>query len=173
MEPTKLCLCEISGSHGVEYEVQSSEIYCRVDKSMSRPTFQRSVLPHLSSPIGQPVPLDSYITSYLFWLGSLIALMMEAVRTSETSVDIDLTIRQYIPEDSEPKTMVKWKENIIIIILPSSYSSRSTRQRGLRIGAAGPLGEGARVVRNIFLLNELRAHKIHTLIGTKSSSSSS
>jgi hypothetical protein len=30
-----------------------------------------------------------------------IALMMEAARTSETSVDIDLTTRQYIPEDSE------------------------------------------------------------------------
>jgi hypothetical protein len=29
----------------------------------------------------------------------LIALMMEAVRTSETSVDIYLTTRQYIPED--------------------------------------------------------------------------
>jgi hypothetical protein len=52
-------------------------------------------------PIRQPVPLDSYIASYLFALGSLIALMMEASRTSETSVDIDLTTRQYIPEDSE------------------------------------------------------------------------
>jgi hypothetical protein len=28
-------------------------------------------------PIGQPVPLDSCITTYLFVLGSLIALMME------------------------------------------------------------------------------------------------
>jgi ABC-type nitrate/sulfonate/bicarbonate transport system permease component len=35
------------------------------------------------------------------WLGSLIALMMEAARTSETSVDIQLRTRQYIPEDSE------------------------------------------------------------------------
>jgi hypothetical protein len=49
-------------------------------------------------PIGQP---DSYITSYLSTLGSLIALMMEAARTAETSVDIDLTTRQYIPEDFE------------------------------------------------------------------------
>jgi hypothetical protein len=31
----------------------------------------------------------------------LIALMMEAARTSETSVDIDLRTRQHIPEDSE------------------------------------------------------------------------
>jgi hypothetical protein len=32
---------------------------------------------------------------------SIISLMMEAVRTSETSVDIKLRTRQYIPEDSE------------------------------------------------------------------------
>jgi hypothetical protein len=32
---------------------------------------------------------------------SIIALMMEAVCTSETSVSIYLTIRQYIPEDSK------------------------------------------------------------------------
>jgi hypothetical protein len=31
----------------------------------------------------------------------IIALMMEAARTSETSVDIQLRTRQYIPEDSE------------------------------------------------------------------------
>jgi hypothetical protein len=34
-------------------------------------------------------------------MSNLIALMMEAARTSETSVDIDLRTRQYIPEDSE------------------------------------------------------------------------
>jgi hypothetical protein len=54
-----------------------------------------------SFPIGQLSPLDSYITSDPFMLGSLIALMMEAARTSETSVDIQLRTRQYIPEDSE------------------------------------------------------------------------
>jgi hypothetical protein len=32
---------------------------------------------------------------------TLIALMMEAAHTSETSVDIQLRTRQYIPEDSE------------------------------------------------------------------------
>jgi hypothetical protein len=32
---------------------------------------------------------------------SNIALMMEKARTSETSVDIQLTTRQYIPENSE------------------------------------------------------------------------
>jgi hypothetical protein len=50
---------------------------------------------------GQPGPLDSYITSYLFALGTLITLMVEEARTSETSVDIVLTTWQYIPEDSE------------------------------------------------------------------------
>jgi hypothetical protein len=38
-------------------------------------------------------------TDISFALGSLIALMMEAARTSETSIDIDLSTRQYIPED--------------------------------------------------------------------------
>jgi hypothetical protein len=55
-------------------------------------------------PVGQPIPLDSDIASYLFALGSLIALMMEAARTSETSVDIGMTTWQYIPEDSELET---------------------------------------------------------------------
>jgi hypothetical protein len=32
---------------------------------------------------------------------AIIALMMEAAHTSETSVDIYFTTRQYIPEDSE------------------------------------------------------------------------
>jgi hypothetical protein len=32
------------------------------------------------------------------------ARMMQAARTSETSVDIQLRIWQYIPEDSEPHT---------------------------------------------------------------------
>jgi hypothetical protein len=31
----------------------------------------------------------------------IIALMMETVRTSETSINIYFTTRQYIPEDSE------------------------------------------------------------------------
>jgi hypothetical protein len=44
---------------------------------------------------------DRYITSRPFALGSLIALMMEAARTSETSVDIQLRTWQYIPEDCE------------------------------------------------------------------------
>jgi hypothetical protein len=39
-----------------------------------------------------------------------IALMMEAERTSETSVDIDLTTRQYIPEYSALHT--RRRENL-------------------------------------------------------------
>jgi hypothetical protein len=45
--------------------------------------------------------MDSYITSDPFTLGSLISLMMEAARISETSVYIQLRTWQYIPEDSE------------------------------------------------------------------------
>jgi hypothetical protein len=37
-------------------------------------------------------------------------LMMEAARTSETSVDIQLRTRQYIPEDSELHT--RRRENL-------------------------------------------------------------
>jgi hypothetical protein len=53
------------------------------------------------SPLVSPVHLDSYITCSPSARGSLIALMMEAVLTSETSVNIYLTTRQYIPEDSK------------------------------------------------------------------------
>jgi hypothetical protein len=38
------------------------------------------------------------------WAVRSIALMMEVARTSETSVDIQLRTRQYIPEDSELHT---------------------------------------------------------------------
>jgi hypothetical protein len=38
-------------------------------------------------------------------LGIFIALMMEAARTSETSIDIQLRTRQYISEDSELRNM--------------------------------------------------------------------
>jgi hypothetical protein len=43
-------------------------------------------------------------------LGSLIALMMEAARTSETSVDIQLRTWQYVTEDSELHT--RHRENL-------------------------------------------------------------
>jgi hypothetical protein len=40
-------------------------------------------------------------TDILEMCAASIALMMEATRTSETSVDIQLRTRQHIPEDSE------------------------------------------------------------------------
>jgi hypothetical protein len=43
-------------------------------------------------------------------LGSLIALMMEAARTSETSVDIQLRTWQYNPKDSDLHT--RRRENL-------------------------------------------------------------
>jgi hypothetical protein len=56
--------------------------------------------------------LTAYISYYFTIVSALkklatllrnlaIALIMEAARTSETSVDIYLTTRQYIPEDTE------------------------------------------------------------------------
>jgi hypothetical protein len=46
---------------------------------------------------------------------AIIALMMEAARASETSVDIDLTTRQYITEDSELQySLIKRKENYAV-----------------------------------------------------------
>jgi hypothetical protein len=36
----------------------------------------------------------------------IIALMMEAARISETSVDIQLRTRQYIPEDSDLQIII-------------------------------------------------------------------
>jgi hypothetical protein len=41
---------------------------------------------------------------------AMIALMMEAVRTSETSVNFNVTTRLYIPED--PKLHTRRRENL-------------------------------------------------------------
>jgi hypothetical protein len=69
-------LFEISSSHGGEYEVQSLLRCTAMFLNGFQPTFQRLVLP-------------------------LIALIKEAANTSETSVEIQIRTRQYIPEDSE------------------------------------------------------------------------
>jgi hypothetical protein len=58
-------------------------------------------------------------TSDPFALGSLIALVMEAARTSETSVDIKLRTLQYIPEDSELHT--RRRENLKSHTASSSF----------------------------------------------------
>jgi hypothetical protein len=47
----------------------------------------------------------------------MIALMMEAARTSQTSVDIDLTTWQYIPEDSELHSLVMFIR-VLNVVLP-------------------------------------------------------
>jgi len=47
---------------------------------------------------------------YPFAHGLFIALMMEAVRTSETSVNFNVTTRRYIPEDSKLHT--RRRENL-------------------------------------------------------------
>jgi hypothetical protein len=46
---------------------------------------------------------------------AMITLMMEAVRTSETSVNIYVTTWQYIPEDS--KLLTRHRENLISHIM--------------------------------------------------------
>jgi hypothetical protein len=51
---------------------------------------------------------------------SIIALMMEAAHTSETSVDIQLRTQQYIPEDSELHT--RRCENLKSQILAFHYA---------------------------------------------------
>jgi hypothetical protein len=45
-----------------------------------------------------PGPTDPYISSYIFARYLFIALMMEAVRTSEMSAYFNETRRRYIPE---------------------------------------------------------------------------
>jgi len=67
---------------------------------------------------------------------SVIALMMEAARTSETSVDIQLRTRQYIPEDSELHT--RRRENL------KSHKFRNAKS-----------GITVRSVLSCFLLNPL------------------
>jgi hypothetical protein len=56
----------------------------------------------------------------------IIALMMEAARMSETSVDIQLRTRQCIPEDSElhirHRENLKSHKNLLISSPPSSSS---------------------------------------------------
>jgi hypothetical protein len=91
---------EISSSLGGKYEAQNLLGCTAVFLIECRPTFQRYVLPQ-SSGRWEPSAKGSYTTSDPFTLDSLIALIMEAARTSETSVDIQLRTQQYIPEDSE------------------------------------------------------------------------
>jgi hypothetical protein len=56
----------------------------------------------------------------------MIALMMEAARTSETSVDIELRTWQYIPEDSELHTRRRENLKSHICIALFNYSKVRT-----------------------------------------------
>jgi hypothetical protein len=61
---------------------------------------------------------------------AIIALKLEAARTSETSVDIKLRTRQYFPEDSELHT--RRRENLKshkVFVIFLSVSKRVLRQR--------------------------------------------
>jgi hypothetical protein len=82
-----------------------------------RPTFQRYVLPPSSGPLW-----GGYSTFYST-IKRLIALMMEAARTSEKSVDMPLRTRQYIPEDSELRIQ-PWLLIVLIRIILVSQSYR-------------------------------------------------
>jgi hypothetical protein len=63
------------------------------------------------------MPLYLCFTRYYYWyhtsepMSIIRALMVYAARTTATSVDIQLRMRQYIPEDSEPHTYRR--ENLI------------------------------------------------------------
>jgi hypothetical protein len=50
------------------------------------------------------------------------AMMMEATHASETSVDIQLRTRQYIPEDSELHLWVYYGvDTLVLIIIPKLF----------------------------------------------------
>jgi hypothetical protein len=57
--------------------------------------------------------------------------MMEAVRTSETSVNFNVTTRRYIPEDSKLHTrrLENLKSHILNMITPYEYMSLEAYQR--------------------------------------------
>jgi hypothetical protein len=60
----------------------------------------------------------------------MIALMMEAARTSETSVDIQLRTRQYIPDDSELRKLRFLHTPLLYATLISLFEIISLRLTG-------------------------------------------
>jgi hypothetical protein len=60
----------------------------------------------------------------------IIRALMEAARTSETSVDIQLRTRQYIPEDSEVHTRrrVNFKSHTVNHALINGLCTADSRQ---------------------------------------------
>jgi hypothetical protein len=67
---------------------------------------------------------------------SIIALMMEAALTSETSVDIHLRTRQYIPEDSEIHISLFPVRSHEIRILCDASASSSPQNHAIRLHPA-------------------------------------
>jgi hypothetical protein len=75
-----------------------------------------------SKPFGSRKPSDSapcpsyysYITARFLSPGLLIALMMEAARTSETLVNFYQTTRYYNPEDSNLETSCLGESNFLV-----------------------------------------------------------
>jgi hypothetical protein len=103
--------CEISSSHGGKYQAQNFLGCTAMFLIECQLMFWRCVLPPSSGhPLGVSLLPDHHwhhpgsrrgpIKGWKFSF-SLIALMMEAARTSEATVDIKLRTWQYIPEDSE------------------------------------------------------------------------
>jgi hypothetical protein len=73
--------------------------------SLSLSFFCYGPLPHLSPPLVSPSSLGLlYITCYPLARGLLIALILEALCTSETSVNFNVTTRRNIPEHSKLHT---------------------------------------------------------------------
>jgi hypothetical protein len=63
--------------------------------------------------------------------GDEIALMMEAVRTSETSVNINLTTRRYIPEESKLHT--RRRENLKSHMVDICFEKTGYKQKWYKL----------------------------------------
>jgi hypothetical protein len=88
---------------------------------------------------------------------SIIALMMEASRASETSVDIQVRTRQYIPEDSELHT--RRRENLKSHIV--RRASAVTRKRNDTIGVTFPKNDHKLGINNFVASNKTYKQRKH------------
>jgi hypothetical protein len=65
--------------------------------------------------------------------------MMEAARTSETSVDIDLTTRQYVPEDSELQDRMHLQNVLRLLCVQTGSGAHAA---SCSMGTGGPFPGG-------------------------------
>jgi hypothetical protein len=94
----------------------AERIYRRTGFSLCHwSTYSPIVFTH--SPLVIPFHLGLLYNQLSFVQGSFIALLMETVRTSEMSVNIYLTTRQYIPEDSKLHTRLRENLSQIFTLL--------------------------------------------------------